>query len=190
MKCVSACPRRNVKLTLARKEVAPLIVSVAAAFLIGLYYFGNLGVSTFANSYNQSITTETLSDSDTAGASAASAPSESQNTEAATASPSSTVAPTTPSSSSSGYADGTYTGSGTGFHNGTTTVSVTISGGEITDIQTISSQDDGPYYNRAFPTISSEIISEQSSSVDAVSGATFSSKGIMDAVADALSQAK
>jgi uncharacterized protein with FMN-binding domain len=38
--------------------------------------------------------------------------------------------------------------------------------------------------------IKSEIISSQSTSVNAVSGATFSSNGIMSAVADALTKAK
>ncbi|WP_396128170.1 FMN-binding protein [Clostridium sp.] len=36
----------------------------------------------------------------------------------------------------------------------------------------------------------SNIISKQSTAVDTVSGATFSSRGIMNAVANALSQAK
>ena len=203
MKCVSACPRSNVKFTVASKDAAPLMASVAAASMLGLYYVGNLGVSAFTNNYNQVEISDTLSEPDTAEASA-SASSEGESVETVTPStpvttdvPSSTAVPTTtaPAPDTTGtaasvYADGTYTGSGTGFHNGTTTVSVTISGGQITDIKTVSTQDDGPYYSRAFSTISSEIISAQSSSVDAVSGATFSSKGIMSAVADALSQAK
>jgi NosR/NirI family nitrous oxide reductase transcriptional regulator len=40
-----------------------------------------------------------------------------------------------------------------------------------------------------FSTITSEIISSQSTSVNKVSGATFSSNGIISAVNDALSQA-
>ncbi|MDR3597202.1 FMN-binding protein [Clostridium sp.] len=86
------------------------------------------------------------------------------------------------------YKDGTYTGSGQGF-GGTTTVSVTIAGGKITDIKTISNQDTSDYYNRAFGIISKGIISVQTPNVDTVSGATYSSKGIISAVKDALSQA-
>ncbi|SHJ65672.1 FMN-binding protein [Parasporobacterium paucivorans] len=89
-------------------------------------------------------------------------------------------------SSTSAYTDGTYTGTGTGFRRGTTTVSVTVSGGLITDIEVVSYQDDAPYFNRAYNTVISEIMETQSTNVDAVSGATFSSNGIMDAVADAL----
>ncbi|AQR93570.1 FMN-binding protein [Clostridium saccharoperbutylacetonicum] len=86
------------------------------------------------------------------------------------------------------YKDGTYTGSGHGF-GGTTKVSVTIADGKITDIQTISNQDTPDYYGRAFGTISKSIISNQTPQVNAVSGATYSSKGIIEAVKDALSQA-
>lgn len=93
-------------------------------------------------------------------------------------------------STTSGYMDGTYTGTGTGFHRGTTKVNVTVSGGLITDIEVISYQDDAPYFNRAYNSVVSDIISTQSTNVDTVSGATYSSNGIMNAVADALSQAQ
>ena len=87
------------------------------------------------------------------------------------------------------YADGTYEGSGTGFHGGTTTVSVTVSGGAISDIVVVSYEDDRPYFTRAFDTVVGEIVSSQSTKVDSVSGATFSSNGIMSAVDNALSSA-
>ena len=85
------------------------------------------------------------------------------------------------------YTDGTYEGSGTGFHGGTTSVSVTVENGNITDVEVLSYQDDRPYFERAESSVISQIIETQSSDVDAVSGATYSSRGIMSAVADALS---
>jgi uncharacterized protein with FMN-binding domain len=88
------------------------------------------------------------------------------------------------------YNDGTYEGSGTGFRGATTTVSVTIQNDKITAVSTVSSGDDRPFYDRAYSTVSEEIIRTQSTSVDAVSGATFSSNGIMQAVENALSKAK
>jgi len=91
---------------------------------------------------------------------------------------------------SSRYKDGTYTGTGSGFRGALTTVTVTIKNGKITDITTASYGDDAPFYDRAFSTVTSEIISSQSAGVDAVSGATYSSNGIMTAVADALSRAE
>jgi polyferredoxin/major membrane immunogen (membrane-anchored lipoprotein) len=170
MKCVSACPRKNVKFTVASKDAAPLVASVAAASVLGLYYVGNIGVSAFAASSTQTVISDTVS------------------TSSDTAADTSVAVET--QLAASGYADGTYTGSGTGFHNGTTKVSVTISGGKIASIKSVSTQDDDQYYSRAFSTITSNIISSQSSSVSAVSGATFSSRGIMSAVEDALEQAK
>ena len=187
MQCTSACPRSNLKFSVASRTAAPLLVCAAAALAIGLYYVGNIGITAYAASDNQSAVTETLSDATSnntvADDEAAVPPSVSEESTAASES-------TSASASVSGYVDGTYTGSGTGFHGATTTVSVTISGGQITDIETVSTGDDSKYYTRAFSSISSEILSLQDSSVDTVSGATYSSKGIISAVEDALSQAK
>ena len=106
---------------------------------------------------------------------------------AATTPAATTPAATTPAATGK-YKDGTYSGSGTGFR-GTTTVSVAVSGGKITKVTTLSYKDDQQYYSRAFSTISGEVIGAQSSSVDTVSGATYSSRGIILAVAKALSGA-
>lgn len=86
------------------------------------------------------------------------------------------------------YIDGTYTGSGQGYR-GTTSVEVTVSGSYITDITVVSYADDDEFFNKAKSTIISEILTSQSTDVDTVSGATFSSNGLIDAVADALSAA-
>ncbi|MBW7573217.1 4Fe-4S binding protein [Caproiciproducens faecalis] len=101
-----------------------------------------------------------------------------------------TVSQTSPSATENQlYKDGTYQGSGTGFRGATTTVSVVVLDGKIDTINLDSSGDDRKFLNRAYSTVSQEIISSQSTDVDAVSGATFSSNGIMRAVADALSNA-
>ncbi len=84
------------------------------------------------------------------------------------------------------YKDGTYTGSAQGYR-GTTTVSVTVKNGNITDISIESTGDDAEFFNKAKNTVIQEILSEQTTKgVDTVSGATFSSNGILGAVADAL----
>lgn len=84
-------------------------------------------------------------------------------------------------------ADGTYTGTGTGFR-GETEVTVTVENGTITSIVIDSYQDDAQYFSRAKSTILSEVLDQQSVDVDTVSGATYSSNGILEAIADALSQ--
>lgn len=81
--------------------------------------------------------------------------------------------------------DGTYTGTGTGFR-GETKVSVTVKSHKITDITMESYEDDEQYFQAALAGMISEILQQQSLSVDTVSGATFSSNGILEAVADAL----
>jgi uncharacterized protein with FMN-binding domain len=101
---------------------------------------------------------------------------------------SSLVASASDYASAGQYTDGVYTGSATGFR-GTTQVQVTVSGGVITDITVLSTGDDAEFFNRAKSTVISEIIAAQGVSVDTVSGATFSSNGIIGAVSDALSGA-
>ena len=87
-----------------------------------------------------------------------------------------------------GYKDGTYQGSGTGF-GGTITVQVTVSGGKITAVDILSaSGETGSYFASAQGGVS-KVLSSQSPNVDAVSGATYSSNGIIQAVQNALSQA-
>ena len=78
------------------------------------------------------------------------------------------------------YKDGTYYGTGTGF-GGTLKVKVEISGGKITDIQIMENQDGSEYISKASALINA-IISSQSTNVDTVSGATYSSVGIIQAV--------
>lgn len=83
------------------------------------------------------------------------------------------------------YKDGTYTGSGQGFR-GTTSVTVTVSGGNITNIEVSSYEDDDQFFNQAKSTVIQEIIQSQGVDVDTVSGATYSSNGILEAVANAV----
>ena len=85
------------------------------------------------------------------------------------------------------YRDGVYTGTGTGF-GGQMTVQVTVSGGKIADIQVLSSKDDSPYLQNACALLQN-IIASQSTNVDAVSGATYSSAGLIEAVRNALANA-
>ena len=85
------------------------------------------------------------------------------------------------------YKDGTYYGSGTGF-GGPLKVLVEISGGKIASIRIVENSDGSDYISKAASLIDS-IIATQSTNVDTVSGATYSSVGIIQAVRDALSQA-
>ena len=112
-------------------------------------------------------------------------PDESQKTSAA--GQGSTSTPTT-SVPAGGYKDGTYQGSGTGF-GGTITVQVTISGGKIASIDILSASGETPSYFASAQGVIDRMISGQTPNVDAVSGATYSSNGIIQAVQNALSKA-
>ena len=86
------------------------------------------------------------------------------------------------------YKDGTYQGSAHGF-GGTVTVEVTIEDGYLSDIQVVSADgEDAAYYNMAIDVLDS-IIADQSCNVDVVSGATYTSNGIIGAAKEALGKA-
>lgn len=87
------------------------------------------------------------------------------------------------------YKDGTYTGEAEGY-GGTIQVEVTLAGDEITSINVVSAPgEDSAYLSQAESVIDS-ILSAQSTDVDTVSGATFSSTGILNAVDAALGKAE
>jgi len=86
------------------------------------------------------------------------------------------------------WKDGTWRGSGFGYR-GNVTVDVTVADGAITAVDVVSSWDDGRYFNAAKSGVIAAILAGQTTDVDAVSGASFSSWGIMDAVQNALDQA-
>lgn len=87
----------------------------------------------------------------------------------------------------SAYKDGTYYGTGKGFA-GTMKVKVDIAGGKIVSISIVSTKD-GDSYVKSASSLLDTIVEKQSTNVDTVSGATFSSRGIISAVRSALSQA-
>ena len=81
--------------------------------------------------------------------------------------------------------DGIYTGSADAFR-GDVEVQVTVEKQKVTDISILSYCDTEEYFFRAAPAVIDQMKAEQSLNVDAVSGATYSSNGIIHAVANAL----
>jgi RnfABCDGE-type electron transport complex G subunit len=84
--------------------------------------------------------------------------------------------------------DGIYEGGGEGFY-GPITVEVEVAGGEIVGISILQQEETPEYYSKANPLIPEMIVEEQSLDIDTSTGATFSSKGIVEAVFNALSGA-
>lgn len=85
------------------------------------------------------------------------------------------------------YLDGIYTAEAIGFE-GKITVQVTVAEDKITDITVLNAEDEEEYLSRAKQVIPA-ILEGQSPNVDAVSGATYSSTGILNAVKLALAKA-
>ena len=175
LKCTEVCPRKNAQAIFCDKKINSTLAStVAVVAFVGLYSINNA----LAGVINSSdLASNVLPNNIT---SSTSTNSSNTNKEARTI---------IPTSSKSKYKDGTYTGVGQGFRPGLT-VAVKIKNNKITNIQIITINDTPSYYTEPINIIPSEIIQAQSTNVDAVSGATHSSNGIMNAVADALTQAK
>lgn len=87
------------------------------------------------------------------------------------------------------YADGVYTGSAQGY-GGLIKVQVTMKDGHMTDIQILeASGETESFFNRAKKLIDT-VLTRQTWEVDVVSGATYSSKGILGAIQNALTGEK
>lgn len=85
------------------------------------------------------------------------------------------------------YKDGTYQGSAQGYR-GQISVKVKVESGSITSIEITSYEDDDRFFNSAKSGVIDEIINSQSVDVSTLSGATYSSQGIISAVAAALGE--
>lgn len=90
---------------------------------------------------------------------------------------------------SQSYQDGVYVGEAEGF-GGPISLEVAVEEGKITAIEILSAEkEDGAYFAMAQDIIP-DIIEKQSADVDTISGATFSSTGIRNAVRQALEKAE
>lgn len=90
--------------------------------------------------------------------------------------------------------DGTFTGAVEQTRYGDVQVSVTISGGKITDVKALKLTDDGgrsvQISNRAAPMLRSEVLSAQSAKVHSISGATYTTQGYLTSLQAALDSAR
>lgn len=95
--------------------------------------------------------------------------------------------------SGSGLADGTYSGASSQTRYGPVQVQITVSGGQITDAQAVdypnSNGRDRQINGTAVPRLVSETIQAQSSKIQMVSGATYTSDGYLSSLQSAIDQA-
>ncbi|MGK9147108.1 FMN-binding protein [Plantibacter flavus] len=164
-----------------RATIASILAS--GAVLLGGWQLGTAGMPT--------TTTST-----TAGTGASSGIGASTGTTSGTgtdASPSQTATPTPSAAAPNSATDGTYTGSVESTRFGDVQVQITVSGGAITDVVALHLTDhDGrsvSISNRAAPILREEVIAAQSSQVQTVSGATYTTDGYLSSVQSAIDQA-
>ena len=86
------------------------------------------------------------------------------------------------------YPDGTYYGTAEGYL-GDITVAVVIQNQTIQSVEILSNEDDAAYFDRA-KVVANRVVNQQTTGVDTVSGATYSSRGIINAIQAALDAAK
>ena len=87
------------------------------------------------------------------------------------------------------YTPGTYAAQAKGF-GGTVSVNVTFDEKGMTDVQVEAPNETNGIGSVAAEKLPAEILAAQSAKVDTVSGATFSSTGLIEATADALGKAE
>jgi succinate dehydrogenase/fumarate reductase flavoprotein subunit len=83
-----------------------------------------------------------------------------------------------------------YIGEGTGKGGTPIKVKVTMDGDTIVNIEVLEQSETAGISDKAFEDVIADILEKQTTDVDIVSGATLTSNGIIEAVADALAQVK
>lgn len=103
--------------------------------------------------------------------------------------PSAQVQPEPAGEQKSKYKDGVYQGSGKGF-GGAVEVELEIKNGKITSAKVLSAKKETKQFLNKAETLLQDVVEKQDGGVDAVSGATYSSNGILEGVQKALAQAE
>lgn len=183
LKCVDVCPRKNAKIYWKKGSVLPVIAVITAVCMISAF----LSVASVLSDRNSAMVPSLTEAAVPSDSSSILTETQTSGTDTSSVSdPNETVLQT----NAQLYADGVYRGTGTGYRGGTTKIDITILQGQITHVKDVSNEDDWEFFDKAFSQISSDIISTQSTQVDTVSHATYSSEGILEAAEEALKKAK
>lgn len=166
-----------------RTRAAAASALASLAVLIGGWQLGTAGTTGTPLASNATINT----------APPAAAPASSTPTPTNFASPLTLGSGSGGTTGPSTTADGTYTGSSVTTRFGAVQVAITVAGGQITDVTALHLTDkDGrsvSISNRAAPILRQEVLAAQSSHVQAISGATYTSDGYLTSLQSAIDQA-
>ncbi len=177
-----------------RSKSAAILASagiLAAGWAVGTANGQTLTAATTTSGTTTTTTTPSATPSASTGSSSSSGSTGSSSSSSSGSSGSSSSSSSS-SSSDASYQDGTYTGATATNRYGTETVTVTISGGEITDVSVKSvvyEQRSQQFVQRAVPTLRSEVLAAQSADVNTVSGSTYTSRSYLTSLQSALDQA-
>lgn len=193
LKCIRVCPRKNPQASICNEKLNSAFAGAfAITTFIGLYSVSNLfggSMKDVPSANNDNISITSSSNSNNPQVENNNPTTKNSNTQANNSTPITKNDNSQTKKNNKKYNDGTYTGVGSG-HNFGLEVSVAIKDDKITNIEILSSRETPRYSRMPFQVVPGEIMQSQSTNVDAVSGATETSDGIMMAVADALSQAQ
>ncbi|MCX8128852.1 MAG: 4Fe-4S binding protein [Clostridia bacterium] len=168
LKCIDYCPKDNIKIHFLCRNITRSKYITFAALTIIFSYLSSSYISSYANAKGYSVSnpyTASYTDNTCQSDSGIDIPEELT------------------------YKDGVFKGVSRGRRKNLT-VLVKVKNGRVSEIEILSHKESRGYYEEPFRTIPKKIISSQSLDVDVVSGATLTSNGIINAVKDALSNAK
>lgn len=146
-----------------------------------------------ASQLGQNATPEVASPVSSSSTSPAVSSTSSVETASSTQSETTEAAEQTGATEEQGLKDGTYTGEVTHTARGDYQVQITVSQGEISDIQVLLYPTDNPNSERinqgALPTYIEDALAAQSSDIQLISGASEAFKGFTGSLQDAINQA-
>lgn len=87
------------------------------------------------------------------------------------------------------YRDGVYEGTGEGY-GGEISLKIIVEDGEIASVDLVSAEKEDTLYLNLAKELLGQIVEAQNADMDGISGATYSSKGILSAASQALKEAK
>lgn len=148
---------------------------------------------TAASTGTTAATTPSTSDDESSESSSDDESSEGSTSSSSGGTSSGSTSSGTTATTASGMTDGTFTGGAANTRYGPVQVQITVSGGAIADVQVIdypnSNREDQQINGRALPVLVSETTQAQSSQIDMVSGATYTSQGYIASLQSAIDQA-
>ncbi|HEY2596297.1 MAG TPA: FMN-binding protein [Chloroflexota bacterium] len=172
---------------MARKMPGRL-VALSASAVATIYVAGLLSTQSAAQSVANAAAPFAVTTSGSTAATDTSAPGVVVGASSSSSTSTSTSTSTSQSTTSStGYTNGTYSATGNSAL-GSVTVSLTVAGGKISNVQITRVTTKFPMSRIA--SLPAQVVSKQSANVNGVSGATYSSQAFKQAVQLALTQAQ